>query len=941
MRRRNVFAVPLLLLAAGAVRGDDVEAARTFRRAELEETAFGRLEEAARRFHDAAAAATSAALRTKATLREGACLLRLGRREDAKALLTPLTAADDVAEDVRRAAKAELARADVVAPPTGRPASEVVADPGRLSLLEREVEDTRTQLEDALKRAERLDKRTEELKKTTEDLAQKLREKDSALRVLQAEVAPASAEEALKIRILQEEERRRRDRDISRNYTNFARQRHQDGDFTQARDFLYAAIEKDRENAEAKALLRLVSAPLSDRERLYEEIRGVLALANEVRGARTAAEIDALVGEGRRRQERGEYAASVAPLERAIALVDEGSAYLRDPDAAREGALSLLTTAQTHGAQRVPVPHVEPADDTEGKALAAVRGLLASAGSEVVRGLDLRFHDVDAILGASATGLAPAAVGAAPLGWTVSNDTSEGEGVDGVAQLLVAYLRAMEIESFAAPGASLEPEGSTLIAVCDAASQSRLADRLARLLDVTAPAADVRVSAWRATPGEFAAALDRRHIRPHAVGDGAHAATVPGSELDAIAAELGTRLETWPSVAALRATPLRAFRLVAGTSPSTVAIDVLPVTRPSQGVGVRIATTTAPAGRRDGAQLRQVATTGAGLDPGAALVVWGLADPADPAHDLVVTVRLGAAAAPAASASSALSTPGLSASEMLLPEQVRDLTEIGPLPSELPGPPLPTREQAIASRVRAVAKSATLVEVKDDRVRVVGPEDARVAARRFLDQADVVRGLQSFDVRLHHIDAVREQEIARAAPKFMPVASGAFSSAVLKGEERRNVERILEAAGGRVPTLESRIGAPSTGLATLVRLVRSSYRSRVEPTPGEPRWGTTETSVADQGLLVALRPFGRTTSGRVDLDLAMRAVWIRDRGERRRDTSVGAVTWMEPAFTGWSDQVAVQLSDEEALVLAGMASPLATGGERDRLVVVVTNAPPR
>ena len=127
------------------------------------------------------------------------------------------------------------------------------------------------------------------------------------------------------------------------------------------------------------------------RARLYEAVRGVLALADEVRGARTAAEVETLVAEAARRQDRQEFAPSVAPLERALALIDAEAPYLHDPGRSRDAVIALLRAAQAHGAQRSPLPPAEPHDDADARGLAAVRELLTSAGSEVARGLDAAF----------------------------------------------------------------------------------------------------------------------------------------------------------------------------------------------------------------------------------------------------------------------------------------------------------------------------------------------------------------------------------------------------------------------------------------------------------------------------------------------------------------------------------------------------------------------
>ena len=103
-QRRIVLAVSFLTLCsiAAPLRADEAAFREEFRRAELKETAFGELAEAANLYRAAAGKADDAADRAKAELRAGSCLRRLGRMDDATALLAPLLERGDVPEEIRR-----------------------------------------------------------------------------------------------------------------------------------------------------------------------------------------------------------------------------------------------------------------------------------------------------------------------------------------------------------------------------------------------------------------------------------------------------------------------------------------------------------------------------------------------------------------------------------------------------------------------------------------------------------------------------------------------------------------------------------------------------------------------------------------------------------------------------------------------------------------------
>jgi hypothetical protein len=144
-----------------------------------------------------------------------------------------------------------------------------------------------------------------------------------------------------------------------------------------------------------------------------------------------------------------------------------------------------------------------------------------------------------------------------------------------------------------------------------------------------------------------------------------------------------------------------------------------------------------------------------------------------------------------------------------------------------------------------------------------------------------------------------------------------------------------------VPLLEPRVAAPPTGRADAAFVVRSSFRRDLETAPGPlATWGRSETDLADEGFLVAIRPYGRRETGKADLDVSLRAAWIADRaaGRSSRDTPLGKVQVLAPTFASWAGDLSTTLGDDETLVLAKLANPFAAGGERTRLVVTIATA---
>lgn len=928
MRVLAGIAVAASLAAAHvpSARGQDGAAADTFRRAELAERSLGDLARAADLYRESARTSADAEARAVAELRAAHCLRRLGRVAEARALAAPIAAeASGVPAEVRRAAEEEIRALDVAAPPGGAKAP--AAPEPRLADHELEREETRRALESVLERAKGYEAEIELLanrvRELNAEIERRRREEESA-------ADPKSAEEVLELRRRELERRRRQDEQIARAFLKTARLLHQEGQFSAARACLYDALELDPENAEARALLDRVSAPLGDREALFQKTLEVLALAREVRAARGAAEVASLVDEGRRRQSRGDWLGSSAPLEQALAALDASSARgveLRGGAAAREEVLRLLQAATSRGVPRSPAP--QPAEDApEERWRSALRDLLAGAGSEVAQGLEMRFHDLGPVV--AATALPPVPVGRGAEGWTISV-----RGPDPPA-LLAARLRADEARAVAAPGASFRVVGETLVALVDRETHRRLADRLASLRLASPPAAEVRVQAWRIDAAAVAAVLSRRGVAEVPCEGDARAASLAPGDADALVAAAAEA----PSlgVATLRGTSLRAFRMTTGSLGASFVLDLLPAAGDSPGVGLRVETSVSR-DRGGSARLRSSCLAGGSAARGGGVVVFGVADPSNASREVAVLVRIGEAAATAPSPP-ALAPLGHGSSDLPLPPHVAAV-EDPPATAELvPDHPWPTRREAFLRRLRARARGASLVEVREDGVLVVGPDEARRGVGEFLAQIGAARLPQAFEVRVHQVPLAVEERVVATAPRLAPAPSGAFAWCVLRNEtERRPIDLLVAATKGEVALLDPVVAAPATGRCDAVRILRNLYRSGpgVAP-PGVPGFGRGEAAWVEEGLQLSIRPFGRTADGRADLDFGARARWVSDRGLRDAETAEGPVRVLEPTTASWWGDLSTSLGRGESLLLARARSPFAQRegtGEADRLVVLV------
>ncbi|MFN0009587.1 MAG: hypothetical protein ACKVXR_16945, partial [Planctomycetota bacterium] len=275
----------------------DAPAAETFRRAELTERSSTDLARAAEQYVEAAKqAAGDPELRGLAEVRAASCLRRLGRPEGltrAREMLQWWSRDDSpTSPAVRAAAAAELdALANGEAAPVSPSRAPAAADQSAvLAEQERRCDELRDALELALSRATALEAKQEDHEKLLRDY-RKLQADIEQLRRDSSPAEPTEADEVIQVRRMQIERQRDRDRRDAKTAVLVARLRHSEGKFREAREILYEADKRDPSNPEVRALLALVSAPLGEREALFERILETAALTREVRSARISAEV--------------------------------------------------------------------------------------------------------------------------------------------------------------------------------------------------------------------------------------------------------------------------------------------------------------------------------------------------------------------------------------------------------------------------------------------------------------------------------------------------------------------------------------------------------------------------------------------------------------------------------------------------------------------------
>lgn len=922
--RRAVLALVLAATAAAAPAADDV-AQEKFRRAELLERGLGQHERAAQLYREAAAAAPTPEAKARAEIRAAACLRRLGRADDARALAAPWAERrEGVSEAVRQSAADEIAALAApggpAAPSANGPRDDVTA---QLAERERELERMREELDGAVEKSKVLDAEAAAL-------ARRVLEMDAENARLRAQVAPpdpTTTEEVLEAHRRAMDRRRRDAENFARTYLKIARLLHQEGRFEEARDSLYRVLERDPDNPEAKALLARVSAPLGEREALYRHALDLHALAREVRSSRRAAEVAEFVDEARRRQDRGDYEGSAPQLEKALAWLDALPDLVRSGSAQRELVARMLAACVAHGVPRAPATP-PPADPAETEWTSALRKLLADAGGEVEQGLEMRFHDLGPIV--AATGLPPVPAGPDPAGWTIATSNVP------AAPLLAAWLRATEPAAFATPGAALDLRESTCIVLADPDAQHRIHERLVSLRLAAPGTSDVQIGAYRADAAAVAGKLAARGVTLRTLDGGARAATLGPADLESLLAAMPQLATGIAGICALRTTPLRPFRLSTGVAARQLVVDAIaiPATResPRPGVAVRAEVSWTPADGVARTALRAEATAGAVAAPGGGLVVFGIPDPSDPTTELTLVVRIGNAQA-AAGAPLPPPAPNQGADELRVPASVASVEDPPSPPLLDPDHPAPSRAVALLRRLREAAPRARLTELKGDRVFVVGPDDARGAVAAYLANLGDQPRATVFDVRFHQVAPAFANRLREMLPKNARTAGGALSWAVASARESREVEFLLRTAQGEVAARDTTVAAPPTGRGDAARIVRTPYRA-APGTGAAGTWGRSDAAWIDEGLVVSLRPFGRTKDGGVDIDVAARARWIADAGRRDARTPLGSVPVFDPRTESWWGDVSAPLARGETLVLFGARSPFAAGGPEHVVVTV-------
>lgn len=928
----------------GSAWADAEQASALLRRAQQAERGTGDLVRALELYRGAAEEAQRAELPVevaRAELRAASCLRRLGRVEEAAPLLDRWRD-EELPLELRALLRRELAASgdvgtDDAAGGTG-PGADGAVSAARLLELEQERDQLQSTLDELIRQSEAGDAERRELGEALRARMEQLKEQQRLIDELRRRQAdPESPDEVLR-------RRQRENRERSRTWTTWARRLHQEGRFEDARAFLHEALRLDPDNTDAGVLLGRVSAPLGDRERLYQEILEVVALSREVARARRMAQIRALLEEGESLREEGRLAASTRPLLRARALLDGQPTGDDTTDGGSVAELQrrvdeLLSDAERQGVELHAVA-VDPPDAPDDGWRAAVRGLLAAAGQEVRAGLELGLHDLDRVLARTTEGLPPRVVRTVAGSWTVSAERPP------TAELVSAYLHGAEAEALAAPGASVHTVAGTAVVVADHATQGRIADRLLALGLTAGGPLEVRIHARTGEPGEWATWLASAGIASRPAGDGARVARIPSDRLDRLRTELAARTEGVRADAVLRPPALRAFRLLAGRVAAPVTVDVLPVPTDVPGVGVRVATSWAPGGRTDGVRIGQDVVAGSPLEPGDGLLIHGLADPEDPRRDLSVLVVHGARAeepAPAAGGDlpppSETETDAVSRSERehALPSALVRYHELGVPTLYVADLPLRTREEVLLDRLRAVATDAVSVRLAGASVRVIGPDEAHAAVRARLRAWEADAAPRRFEVEVFAVPYSLQAKLPTAAPKLSPVRGGAFAWCVLDSRESRQaVGRMLLSAGPGHRLLRRVVEAPATGRADVARLERNSYRRALDTSGGEtPSWTRSETAWIETGLLVALRPFGLSPDGRVELELAIRATSVTDHGVGERRTPLGVVHVERPTLATIGGDVAARVPEDGELLITALRSPFEAGEDRASLVLLV------
>ncbi len=394
-----------------------------------------------------------------------------------------------------------------------------------------------------------------------------------------------------------------------------------------------------------------------------------------------------------------------------------------------------------------------------------------------------------------------------------------------------------------------------------------------------------------------------------------------------------------------RVTHLRPFRLAGGGAGRSVTLDVLALAGDEPGLALGLVTEWRPAGRDDGAVVSQRLRTGAALLAGGALALHGVADPASPERDLVVVARIGRRVhAGAAPTPPEPTTPepaaGQFVAEYRLPRSVARVEEINAVVLPLPDAPLPARRAALRARLDAAAVGAASLEVRGERILVVGPESAHEGVRALLDRLASVQAPQRFRIEAFVMTRATEASLFEALPRVSKGADDAVASAVVSdGRALAAARRVLAGGAREVPLTEPIVSGPPTVRLDAPHVVRTAYRSELDTAPGEATsWGRAQTSVIDQGFVLSLRSFGRDARDRDDLDVSLRMVRVIGRDARDRRTALGDVRLLEPRTETVVADLPAVLGARDVLVLAALPSPFSENDDV-RIIFLVTPLP--
>jgi hypothetical protein len=250
--------------------------------------------------------------------------------------------------------------------------------------------------------------------------------------------------------------------------------------------------------------------------------------------------------------------------------------------------------------------------------------------------------------------------------------------------------------------------------------------------------------------------------------------------------------------------------------------------------------------------------------------------------------------------------------------------------------PLPTRGGALTSRLRAAATDAVSVELRGDRVLVVGPQEAHDGIRAALERLAAVQGPQRFRVEAFVISPETEAALVDVVPALTKRGADRFATATVNARATTAMRRLLASSARTVPLTEPVVTTPPTVRADAAHVVRTPFRRELDVVPGDTTsWGRAETGTVDQGFVLALRPFGRDERGRDDLDVSLRLVRLAGVPSRDRSTPLGAVELVEPHTEAVAGDLPAVLGPDDTLVLAALPSPFGAADSSDRLVVLV------